>query len=122
MQRTLLMGVYYSIIFVHGLGSNPDTTWKLKNTAANSEMINDEEYVCWVTDFLPHDIPPAVLQDLRVFFYNHDSFWQRDSVQTRLWNLGHNLLNQMSMGIRRTEEVSKTAVLILVNQLTDNLL
>ena len=116
------MGVYYSIIFVHGLGSNPDTTWKLKNTAANSEMINDEEYVCWVTDFLPHDIPPAVLQDLRVFFYNHDSFWQRDSVQTRLWNLGHNLLNQMSMGIRRTEEVSKTAVLILVNQLTDNLL
>lgn len=97
---------------MHGLGSNPDTTWKVKNTATNSETIDNEKYVCWVTDFLPQDMPPAVLQDLRVFFYNHDSFWQRDAVQTRLWDLGHNLLNLMSMKMRKTEEVGKIAVLI----------
>ena len=69
-------------------------------------VTDDKEYVCWVTDFLPQDIPPAMREDIRIFFYNHDSFWKRDAVQTRLWNLGHNLLSQISTEIRRTEEVS----------------
>jgi hypothetical protein len=71
---------------------------------------DNKEYVCWITHFLPQDIPPAVREDIRVFFYNHDSSWQRDAVQTRLWNLGHNLLSRMSREIRGTEEVSEREV------------
>lgn len=106
------MRVSYSIIFVHGLGSNPDTTWKAKRSGTSPETSDNKDYVCWVTDFLPQDIRPEILQTLRVFFYNHDSFWQRDAAQTRLSNLGYNLLNLMSTEIRKTEEVVEIAVLI----------
>lgn len=93
---------------MHGLGSNPDTTWQARKTATKAGVIDDEEYVCWVTDFLPKDIPPALRQNIRVFFYNHDSRWERDAVQTRLWNLGHNMLNRISTEIRSTAEVGNS--------------
>lgn len=96
---------------MHGLGSNPDTTWRARNTATELEATHDKEFVCWITDFLPQDIPEAVRQDISVFFYNHDSFWQRDAVQTRLANLGQGLLHRIRAKIRRTEEVGKNAIL-----------
>ncbi|KAF2003883.1 hypothetical protein P154DRAFT_519784 [Amniculicola lignicola CBS 123094] len=79
------------IIFVHGLGSNPDTTWGPKGT-------------CWVSDFLPQDIPAAFHKDVRIFFYNYDSYWKRDAVQARLWSLGKSLLDRITLEIRGTEE------------------
>jgi hypothetical protein len=105
---------------VHGLGSNPDTTWRARKIATEPETTDEEEYVCWVTDFLPQDISPVFRQDIRVFLYNYDSFWQRDAVQTRLWNLGHNLLNRISSEIRRTEEVGKSSVSIYIKRLVTN--
>ncbi|KAI4193423.1 MAG: hypothetical protein LQ350_008321 [Teloschistes chrysophthalmus] len=81
------------IIFVHGLGSNPDTTWGLKDGQ------------CWVSDFLPQDIPVSLHKDIRIFFYNYDSYWKRDAVQARLRSLGKGLLDQMTSEIRGTEEV-----------------
>ncbi|KAJ4298025.1 hypothetical protein N0V90_005924 [Kalmusia sp. IMI 367209] len=80
------------IIFVHGLGSNPDTTWGPKDSN-------------WISQFLPTDIPVALHKDVRIFFYNYDSYWKRDAVQTRLRNLGESLLGDMNSGIRRTEDV-----------------
>jgi len=80
--------------------------------AAEAETTSDEEeYVCWVKDFLPQDIPLALRQNIRVFFYNHDSYWKRDAIQTRLRNLGDKLLNRLSTEIHRTEEVCKSVVL-----------
>ncbi|KAL8909884.1 MAG: hypothetical protein Q9171_004797 [Xanthocarpia ochracea] len=64
------------IIFVHGLGSNPDTTWGLRDGQ------------CWVSDFLPQDIPVSFRKDIRIFFYNYDSYWKRDAVQARLRRSG----------------------------------
>lgn len=68
-----------SIIFVHGLGSNPDTTWRARRSTNTSHPIeetrpNSEKYVNWVSDFLPSDIPPEVRKDARIFFYNYDSY------------------------------------------------
>ncbi|KAL8724128.1 MAG: hypothetical protein Q9166_008115, partial [cf. Caloplaca sp. 2 TL-2023] len=80
------------IIFVHGLGSNPDTTWGLRDGQ------------CWVSDFLPQDIPVSFHRDIRIFFYNYDSYWKRDAVQVRLRTLGKSLLDQMTSEIRGTEE------------------
>jgi hypothetical protein len=81
---------------VHGLGSNPDTTWGPKGSN-------------WVSDFLPHDIPAALHKDIRVFFYNYDSYWKRDAVQTRLWRLGRGLVDGLCSQIWRTDEVGVRA-------------
>ncbi|KAJ4288935.1 hypothetical protein N0V90_011276 [Kalmusia sp. IMI 367209] len=85
------------IIFVHGLGSNPDTTWGPKDSN-------------WVESLLPEDIPAALHKDLRIFFYNYDSYWKRDAVQARLWTLGKSLLDRIGSEMRATE-----AALILAN-------
>jgi hypothetical protein len=75
-------------------------------------MINSKDHVCWVSDFLREDIPPVDRQDMRVFFYNYDSYWQRDAVQTRLWNLSNSLLHRISTEIRRSEQVNISIVSI----------
>ncbi|KAF1922859.1 uncharacterized protein M421DRAFT_338260 [Didymella exigua CBS 183.55] len=88
------------IVFVHGLGSNPDTTWGRRESN-------------WVNDFLTQDIPKVFHEDIRIFFYNYDSYWKRDAVQTRLWRLGKSLLDGMCSLIRGTEE-ERTRSLIFV--------
>jgi hypothetical protein len=60
--------------------------------------------VNWVSDFLLDDLPPSGRKDTRLFFYNYDSYWKRDAVHTRLWNLGIGFLEHVK-GIRRSEEV-----------------
>jgi hypothetical protein len=82
-----------SIIFIHGLGSNPDTTWGPRDGR------------CWVSDFLPEDIPAAFHKDVRIFFYNYDTYWKRDAVQTRLPRLGKGLLDHIVSDMRTTDEV-----------------
>jgi hypothetical protein len=84
----------------------------VRKTATDAQTTsNEEEYVCWVKNFLPQDIPPALRQNIRVFFYNHDSYWKKDAIQTRLRSLGDKLLDRLSTEIRRTEEVCKSVVL-----------
>lgn len=95
---------YCSIVFVHGLGSNPDTTWQARRLADTPDA-NSDRYVNWVSEFLPDDLPPITRKDTRLYFYNYDSYWKRDAVQTRLWDLGEKLLEHIKTGIRRSEEV-----------------
>ena len=100
MEKTTNSSVH-SVVFVHGLGSNPDTTWR-----ARQPLGKGRQDVCWVTELLLVDIPPSVRHKTRIFFYNHDSYWKRDAVQTRLWNLAENMLHHVRESIRRTDEVS----------------
>ncbi|KAK3328706.1 hypothetical protein B0H66DRAFT_596327 [Apodospora peruviana] len=98
----------FDIIFVHGLGSNPDTTWRATKLAATvgtpEEAATDNaRFVNWVSDFLPADILEATNTDVRIFFYNYDSYWKRDAVHTRLANLGNELLEHINGGIRMSE-------------------
>ena len=96
---------YCSIIFVHGLGSNPDTTWTAKAQHPESAANENEARVFWIRDFLPQDLPHSIRENTRVFLYNHDSYWQRDAVQTRLWSLGEGLLHRIRTSVRNSEEV-----------------
>jgi hypothetical protein len=64
-----------------------------------------EQYVTWISDFLPNDLPPAIRKDARILFYNYDLYRKRDAVHTRLWNLWNGLLEHINVGIRRSEEV-----------------
>ena len=94
-----------SIVFVHGLGANPDTTWTSPIRHNKSVATDNQKTVSWITDFLPQDLPLPIRDHTRVFYYNHDTYWQRDAVQTRLWSEGENLLHRISLQIRRNEEV-----------------
>ena len=67
---------------------------------------DSERFVNWVTDFLPGDIVPEGDTDVRIFFYNYDSYWKRDAVHTRLTNLGNELLEHINGKIRLSETVS----------------
>ncbi|MCJ1307315.1 hypothetical protein MMC25_000961 [Agyrium rufum] len=97
------------IIFVHGLGSNPDTTWRARRVDPLQDKdvhprYTDEQYVNWVSEFLPSDLSPTVRTDTRIFFYNYDSYWKRDALHTGLLELGGNLLEQVRTQLRQTEE------------------
>ncbi|KAE8149842.1 hypothetical protein BDV25DRAFT_130058 [Aspergillus avenaceus] len=100
------------IIFVHGLGSNPDTTWSARKCETIPLPDIEKEDVCWITDFLPKDIPSPLRENVRLYFYNYDSFWKRDAVQTRLYRLGGEMLNRLRQ-IRGKEE-ERTRDLIFV--------
>lgn len=85
------MPIYYkevancisSVIFVHGLGSNPDTTWNAGNS-------------CWITDFLPSDLTREGLKSsVRLFKFNYDSFWMREANPTGLVEIGGKLLREL---------------------------
>ncbi len=59
----------------------------------------------WVSDFLPDDFPPPIRKNVRVYFYNYDSYWKRDALQTRLANLGNELLEHVNGEIRTSQRV-----------------
>ncbi|KAF0317135.1 kinesin [Colletotrichum asianum] len=83
-----------SIIFVHGLGSNPDTTWLAKASLSEESTPGRQQFMNWVSDFLPEDLQ-ASQRDIRMFFYNYDSYWKKDAVRSRLMTLGNELLEDI---------------------------
>ncbi|KAK3898990.1 hypothetical protein C8A05DRAFT_37396, partial [Staphylotrichum tortipilum] len=106
------------IVFVHGLGSNPDTTWHAVRRAeathtSEEAALDNERFVNWVRDFLPDDLPTAIRKDVRMFFYNYDSYWKRDAVHTRLAHHGNELLEHIDGEIRVSEaERSRNLVFV----------
>lgn len=100
-----------SVVFVHGLGSNPDTTWRAEKIQEQSHCGSSKEYVCWITDFLPNDISSPMCEEVRLFLYNYDSFWQRDAVKTRLFELGEGMLQKLRE-IQKTEDISESVVFL----------
>ncbi|KIW70685.1 hypothetical protein PV04_02930 [Phialophora macrospora] len=103
------------LVFVHGLGSNPDTTWRAaiptnasqpnQNDAPNSAV--SYEYVWWVRDLLPEDIPPSIRENIRAFHYNYDSSYLREAPQTLLRGLGNALVHDLDGMLEETENGRK---------------
>ncbi|KAJ6023757.1 hypothetical protein N7540_004554 [Penicillium herquei] len=105
------------IIFVHGLGSNPDKTWCTRKTpnTNNSDVEaepNSKRNVNWVSDLLPDYLPPETCKEVRMFFYNYDSYWKRDAVYTRLKLEGNNLLEHIRQ-IRGTEQEKRRPLIFV---------
>lgn len=76
------------MIFVHGLGSNPDTTWTARENPS-AEPVN------WVTDLLPQELDIELRRTTRVFFFNYDSNWRRDALRFRLKHISDGLLSSL---------------------------
>jgi hypothetical protein len=103
------------VIFVHGLGANPDTTWGrkrprnpefpiLQNTKGGSPQS------CWVTDFLPEDIPKQYHKNIRMWFYNYDSYPERDAPLERMEHYAAKLLYRIGLEVRKSPQVFVHAV------------
>ena len=102
---------------MHGLGSNPDTTWRAKRVdplqgKAARARSTDDQYVNWVSEFLPSNLPPTIRKVTRIFFYNYDSYWKRDALHTGLSELGGTLFEQVKTKLRQTEQVRRVGGLV----------
>ncbi|KAE8366385.1 hypothetical protein BDV27DRAFT_155999 [Aspergillus caelatus] len=91
------------IILVHGLGSNPDTTWHRLVESQSHDDSGDpslgRRYVNWVTDFFCEDLPADVQKNTRVFFYNYEV-----AIQERRTRLGQELFQEVSSLAVKTPE------------------
>jgi hypothetical protein len=68
-----------SVVFVHGLGADPSRTWHHGD-------------ICWITDLLLEDLKKKALQSsVRLFTFNYDSFWVRNSNSIRLTTTAESL-------------------------------
>ncbi len=89
------------VIFVHGLGSHPDSTWRAERgvealSSQNGSQRQQKEYVYWVKDYLIPDLASKGGCDLKMFYYNYDSAYYRDASDKRLQDLGDQLLSRIS--------------------------
>ncbi|KZL80862.1 alpha beta-hydrolase [Colletotrichum incanum] len=104
------------IVFIHGLGSNPDTTWRAKVYPHEETVPGNERFVNWVSDFLPHDLQ-TTQRNIRIFFYNYDTYWQIDAVESRLQNLGNEFLEELHSTVYKSEvERSRRLVFVAHSQ------
>ncbi|CAG8376302.1 unnamed protein product [Penicillium salamii] len=74
-----------------------------KTSDSHSNSTEDEQYVNWVSDFLPHDLPHEIRKDVRIFFYNYDSYWKRDAIYTRLSTIANGLLEQIDSKLSQSQ-------------------
>lgn len=110
------------IIFVHGLGSQPDSTWRaqrpppekvkgfwsrfwLPHTHQPVQTL-EIKYVFWVKDFLSSDLAKDHV-GTRMFFYNYDSAYYRDASEKRLKDLGTQMMSRITSERQRSTEVCR---------------
>ncbi|KAJ5902856.1 hypothetical protein N7495_003384 [Penicillium taxi] len=79
------------IIFVHSLGSNPNTTWRARTSINTPDRTEPRQ-------------PNKIRKDARIFFYNYDSYWKRDAVYTRLTSVGNSLLEHINGQIHQSKD------------------
>ena len=113
-----------SIVAVHGLASNPKTTWGPRGNkrvwfdwmqdllrapastlwAPRNQSQSDDERAPipngnWLRDLLPKDLPNA-----RIICFNHDTSYQAYALSKSLHDYGKDLLRQLGT-VRSEEEV-----------------
>ena len=88
-----------SIIAVHGLASNPKTTWVSRKHAQDGNSPDPSARLMWLRDFLPRDIPNA-----RVMAFNHNTGWETNALSKSLSHYGDDLLRALQR-VRQTDEV-----------------
>ncbi|KAK3358679.1 hypothetical protein B0T25DRAFT_72891 [Lasiosphaeria hispida] len=75
-----------AIVFVHGLGADPNRTWKNGDT-------------CWITDFLPDDLGERGLgSSVQLFTFDYDSYWLRNADSTSLRVTADSLALELTRG------------------------
>jgi hypothetical protein len=91
-----------SIIAVHGLGSNPDTTWQSRTTVPLEGSSDQEIYPIWLRDFLPQDLQKDGFR-VRVMAFNHNTRWKTNALNKSLEDYGQDLLRELAEKRRSVE-------------------
>ncbi|OQN95497.1 hypothetical protein B0A48_18369 [Cryoendolithus antarcticus] len=95
-----------SIVFVHGLGSNPDTTW--------TATLPGSRPIAWIEDILPYDLPRGIRPSIRIWYYNYDSYWKRNALRTRLKHTGDDFRSRLKGLTRAAHKDGSGRSLVLV--------
>jgi hypothetical protein len=104
-----------SIIFIHGLGANPDSTWGGKRpqlnhrddgNVNNHKETNEMKPVNWVRDFFWKDLPQEWQDNTRLFFFNHDTWWEKDALYDGLDEVATKFLEGIHKKFKTTDNVS----------------
>lgn len=96
-----------SIVFVHGLGAFPDTTWQKRPGQSVHDSISGQP-ISWIRDLLAQD-----LREARLIFFNYDSTTYNDAP--------HKDLRDMAMELLQAFDVSRLRQSPLVSPLKDAL-
>ena len=71
--------------------------WLCVQRWSEAHLVYGQGQLClWISDFLPYDMPPETLRNVRVFQYNHDTTWQKEAHQTALVGLGNDLMHDIA--------------------------
>lgn len=80
----------FSIIAVHGLGSQVDWSWTWKDETV---LVNGKpRLVNWLKD---SDMLPDIVPKARILAYNYESRWHKNASKTRLQLCGEELVNEI---------------------------
>ena len=80
-----------SIVFVHGLGAFPDTTWQKRPEQGAQDTVS-EKPISWIRDLLARD-----LREARLMFFNYDSTTYNNAPQKDLQDIGMELLQAFAV-------------------------
>ncbi|OCL09943.1 hypothetical protein AOQ84DRAFT_290259 [Glonium stellatum] len=95
--------LFADIIAIHGLASNPETTWESREKPQNT----DSKPPLWLCDFLPHENLNA-----RVIAFNHNTAWEANALSKSLHEYGDDLLRALRRIRQTTEEMSRPIIFI----------
>ena len=97
-----------SIVFVHGLASNPDTTWC---GTGPSGKVN------WIKDFLAPDLADAAPeQAIELWQYNYNSFWWRQASHYSLTEYGTDLCEALETLVSQTSDRSIVDIVNIIDR------
>lgn len=100
----------YSIIAVHGLGSNVDWAWTHKE---------GHKHVHWLRD---SDMLPARVPSARIMVYSYDSKWHADAPVLRLQECGRGLFDAIHEDRERHPKSAQRAMLFVGHSLGGNVI
>lgn len=106
-QRLMMI----SIVFVHGLGAFPDTTWQHRPEQSAQDTASGQP-VSWVRDLLAQDIREA-----RLMFFNYDSTTYNDAPQKDLQDIGMELLQAFDVARLRQSPLVRSFIIHMVRSL-----
>lgn len=106
-KRMLSNNPGVNIIWVHGLGSNPGTTWMgSPESGSGTSLENAGKNINWIDRFLLPDLNKSTRTDVQMIFYNYESYWHRDSLKQRLSRMAEDMLwhiyahRELTAGVR----------------------
>ncbi|KAF8503946.1 hypothetical protein BU17DRAFT_101606 [Hysterangium stoloniferum] len=118
---------FTDIVAVHGLASNPETTWETRKPSQVAAVLmvlspflashrslkllpSESPQSSWLCDLLPNDIP-----DARIMIFSHNTAWKENALSKSLYDHGSDLLRTLDERCRTPEVGNDSPGMLLLN-------